>query len=200
MLLCKREVVQKDVSILARYFPVQYEKFGIWKPSGEHYKLLAHLADQLEGQTIIDAGTLTGISALTLGANRNNTVLSYDIDKVEPAYRFEFPQIRFKQLDINLETADVLLSAPLIVLDIDPHDGSQERQFFERLRAIRYRGVVVLDDIHLNARMDAFWGEIEETRFDVTDCAHWSGTGIADFSGRFEVHAICPKCRAVGVG
>jgi hypothetical protein len=44
-----------------------------------------------------------------------------------------------------------------------------------------FKGRLFLDDIHLNPAMKCFWNSISETKADITDIGHWSGSGLVDF-------------------
>jgi hypothetical protein len=51
-----------------------------------------------------------------------------------------------------------------------------------------YRGIVILDDIHLNDHMNTFWNNITQKKHDVTNVGHFSGTGIIIFDqSRFQI-------------
>ena len=41
-----------------------------------------------------------------------------------------------------------------------------------------YRGMLFLDDIHLNTAMIRFWDGISELKEDLTDLGHLSGSGL----------------------
>lgn len=62
------------------------------------------------------------------------------------------------------------------------HDGEFENQFYAFLNKNDYRGLLFLDDIHLNQPMTDFWNAIREPKEDLTDLGHWSGSGLVDFS------------------
>ena len=46
----------------------------------EHYRLLAHISSYYNDETILDIGSYKGGSALALSFNKNNTVISIDIE------------------------------------------------------------------------------------------------------------------------
>jgi hypothetical protein len=85
----------------------------------------------------------------------------------------------------------VKAGASLLLLDTAPHDGVLERRVVAELAAAGYRGLLVLDDIQLNDAMKAAWAAIvaeaaspacaTRRAIDVTDHAHWSGTGVVAF-------------------
>ena len=190
-----------DVSFLQKWYPEDYNLYDLNSPSqkinnvvkGEHYKLLNFFSTLYKDCTLIDGGSKSGISALALGYNKNNKVISYDLHKVCPKYEVEYQNIHFVQKNILLEDKSVLLSAPLILLDLDPHDGIQETKFFELLRSINYKGLIILDDISTEltpkyfSGMKKFWDSIPEKKWDITLVGHGSGTGLVSFGVDIEV-------------
>lgn len=164
-------------------------------PGREHYRLLGHLASQLPaGSVVADVGTYLGYSALALSAAPGVArVLSYDVHDCM-ADAGGLPTAKDREL-IELvvspggcfDAMDDICRCPLIVLDVDPHDGVQERRFMAELERRGYRGVVVCDDINLNDEMRAFWRDVRQPKRDLTHAGHWSGTGIAVFGDAFYV-------------
>lgn len=174
-------VDQVDLSPLSGF--VAHEpsrKFFLDTDFREHYRLLAHLGGQLQGGLIFDVGTYRGYSALALGYAPANRVVSYDLvdyrelgDEPLPG-RIEFC-IGDACNDVRLPKAD------LVLLDTS-HDGIYEARFYQHLQQSGFKGLLVLDDIHLNPEMEAFWENISEPKWDATRLGHWSGTGLVDFS------------------
>tara|TARA_R110000851_G_scaffold94442_1_gene205265 strand:+ start:365 stop:952 length:588 start_codon:yes stop_codon:yes gene_type:complete len=190
MKLDLREVKNTDVSYIEEFYPSYYNLFKMDEASsnqrGEHYKLVKYLSDKFSDQTLLDLGTREGISALCMAPTKNK-VVTYDILPIHLPFLNKYTNVEFKQLDINLETKENLLQSPLMLLDVDPHDGKQETVFLKTLRDIKYKGLVVLDDIRLNPHMIQMWESIPETKYDLTAWGHFSGTGLVDFSGELEV-------------
>jgi hypothetical protein len=152
----------------------------------EHYKLLAYLAEQVQGRDIFDIGTHRGASALALSSNPANHIYSFDIQHLYPLPKAS--NVTWS-LD-NLMTAEgrapweeKLLGSAFIFLDIDPHDGVLEYEFYTWLKEKDYKGFVICDDIwYFKGMRDAFWYRIPAAeKVDVTDLGHWSGTGIVRF-------------------
>jgi hypothetical protein len=145
----------------------------------EHYRLIAHLSSFFQGSTIFDIGTNKGYSSLALSHNPDNSVVSYDlVECKELGFPEELTNIEYRLGDVRQDSR--LLSSPLIMLDTN-HDGEFEHEFYDFLRANRYKGLLFLDDIHLNEPMKAFWQHIREPKEDVTDLGHWSGSGLVVF-------------------
>lgn len=184
--IVKRDVLNMDISHLQN----SQCPWPEWnKVEGEHQKLCAYLSTKFNGEILIDAGTSYGNSAIALSYNTKNTVRTYDI-----AYN-DFESLRQRgniiplQKDINTEDVNVLLSSPLIMLDIDPHDGVQEAVFTDLLKSINYEGYVMCDDIHFNSSMSNWWNSIDLEKYDVTEIGHHHGTGLICF-GNVQVEII----------
>lgn len=158
------------------------------KPGKEHYKLLSHLSTLYNNCNIIDIGSHRGSSACALSYNPTNTVMSFDIinNVTNEAIR-EIPNIKFIIANIFEHLSlfkDLLMNAPIIFLDIDPHEGNMEYDFYLQLKEWNYQGILVCDDIwHFESMRNNFWYKIEDQyKYDVTDWGHWSGTGIVTFN------------------
>ena len=85
------------------------------------------------------------------------------------------------------ESEDIIKSSKLMFLDLDPHDGIQEKKFIEWLEKIEYNGVIICDDIEWFPAMSRWWNELKQTKYNVTKYGHGSGTGIIDFSNKLEL-------------
>lgn len=155
-------------------------------PGREHYKLLDFVSRAYHHTTILDVGTQRGRSCFAMGkANLTNIIHTFDIvDKVQT--RSEFPSNVFFRLANLWDEAtfrahlDLIKSASVIFLDVDPHDGTMELDFYIKLKAIQWPGILLLDDIHLSPEMEKlFWNRIPDAeKLDLTDKGHWSGTGV----------------------
>lgn len=149
-------------------------------PAGvEHYRLLAHLSQRMRGRLMLDVGTFHGASALALSACAETRVVSFDLvnHRTSPIER---DNLEFRLGDV-LDSPDLIVEAGLILLDTF-HDGAFEHRFYEGLEAVGYVGLLLLDDIYLNASMQGFWHGMRRRRWDCTHLGHWSGTGLVSFS------------------
>lgn len=162
------------------------------EPGNEHYKLIAHLSDQCpDGVNVVDVGTYMGFSATALAHNSKVNVVTYDlVDHLSTVVAAgkktctTLPNVisKFKNiLTHEGELKHIVDTAPLVVLDVDPHDGVQEVDIIRALIEHDYKGIVVCDDIHLNEPMENFWRWVPLKKIDVTQLGHWSGTGIIVF-------------------
>lgn len=143
----------------------------------EHYRLLMYVSTLYNDEVIFDVGTNKCMSALALSYNKSNRVKTYDIVKLLP----ENPNVDNIEYILGDSTKDLdLEKCPVIFLDVD-HDGLYEDIFYEHLKSINWKGILILDDIHLNEPMKKFWNRIEEKKYDITNIGHWSGTGLVVF-------------------
>jgi SAM-dependent methyltransferase len=173
-----------DLSYHATRIPdPEYQGYFLGKPGAEHYRLLAYFTSILEGENIIDIGTYKGCSALALSLNRSNTVHTFDIEN-HCTLGAIAPNVNI-YVDSILRPAykPLIMDSSLILLDTF-HDGAFENEFLQYLRDINYEGRVLLDDIHLNPEMRAFWHGIPEDKVDLSAIGHHSGTGLVIFKNR----------------
>jgi hypothetical protein len=160
--------------------------------SNEHYRLLAHLSGLYPGKTLFDIGTHRGDSALAL-SHAGNPVESFDIvDNIgarERPANVHYNLEDLFDLTVREKWKTKLLGSPIILIDVDPHEGTREYEMVQWLQKNKYRGAVVLDDIrHFPAMQDNLWSRIDPRhKTDVTALGHWSGTGIVSFTHRVEV-------------
>jgi predicted O-methyltransferase YrrM len=166
------------------------------KPAGdEFYRLISFIAQNMpDGSSLVDIGTYFGLSAVALASNPKCTVKTYDIyDHItEDSTAFTVKNLENVEYCLKdcMDDGDVLAAAKVIILDVDPHDGAQETDIMAKLRAVGFKGIVILDDINLNEKMKAFWSEIPERKLDITSYGHWSGTGIVYFSDEIRVDFV----------
>lgn len=159
-------------------------------PGSEHYKLLAWLSTQFNDVDIFDIGTHMGASSAALSYNKSNRIISFDIIHTRLVCRKETCEYNLENLwdpSIREKWCQRLLNSPLIFLDIDPHDGVMEYEFYNWLKSNNYKGILVLDDIwYFKGMRDNCWYHISSKKYDFTYLGHWSGTGIVDFSGKIK--------------
>lgn len=157
-------------------------------PGKEHYKLLAYLASLYNNVDIFDIGTYYGYSALALASgNKNNRVLSFDLEmKGSPPKASNIFYYFNNLMESSGQTIwkKRLLESPLIMLDIDPHEGTREYNFYIWLRENKYQGIVICDDIvNFKEMRDNFWDKVApQHKMDITKFGHWSGTGLIYFN------------------
>jgi predicted O-methyltransferase YrrM len=159
---------------------------------GEHYRLLAGLVQELQPSMMIEVGTYTGLSALSLLHNLGpqSRLVTFDlIDwKAIPETCLterDFADGRLRQVlgdlgDISemKRHADLLRSADFFFLD-GPKDGVFEQKFLDNLTAIGLvkQPVLVFDDTRI-WNMLRIWREIRKPKLDLTSFGHFTGTGM----------------------
>lgn len=159
-------------------------------PGREHYKLLSYLSTLFNNTHIIEIGTHLGDSAVALSYNKTNVLYTFDIiDKVSQEKK-QIDNVKFIIDDVmtNIETRekwkDILLSSAFIFLDVDPHNGYMEYDFYLFLKENNYSGILICDDInYFQGMRENFWWKIDDQcKSDITHLGHWSGTGLVSFA------------------
>jgi predicted O-methyltransferase YrrM len=166
---------------------------NIWP--GEHYKLLAGLVSVLKPKLIVEIGTATGSSALTLKkflpndgrlvtfditpwAGYPGTILA-DTDFADGSLQQYVDDI--SQRDVFARHKPLLTEADLIFIDA-AKDGVQEQLFLDNFETVAFRRapILVFDDIRL-WNMLRIWNDIRRSKIDLTSFGHWSGTGMVEW-------------------
>lgn len=192
-----------------------YEKFMLSPPGREHYALLNYLSHTFgDCRHVVDIGTRFVASALSMGSNFQTPVWTFDLPsskerhdafrgKTEDEWQDELQKVgvtvKFHNLDLIAVSDDEFkryMNTWFIMLDTAhrPYTKPFEREFFQRLLDMNYRGVLLLDDIDEHDEMRRWWKEVRDgakdgkyTTYDVSSIGHWSGTGLVDFSGQLKV-------------
>lgn len=190
MILVKNIIDNIDMSWLynkAHYLDAPY----IMQCAGaQHYRLLTYISMLYNNIKISDVGTRRGASAYALAYNSFNFVHTYDIDNQWQSYIEKTRPDNVKFHHKNGLDANMHLQSYIIMLDIDPHDGIMERKFIDDLTILKWKGILIIDDIHWNDPMRHFWGNLRGFRkYDVTDYGHRSGCGIINFSNEDMIFA-----------
>jgi predicted O-methyltransferase YrrM len=162
---------------------------------GEHYRLLAGLMQTLQPRGVIEIGTFTGVSALTLRAflPSTSTLTTFDVVPWHQLVNTALTPTDFADGKMTQHIADLsqpealethrhlLETADFFFIDA-AKDGVQERKFLENLRRLHFKmpPILLFDDIRL-WKMLRIWDEIPEDKLDITSLGHWTGTGLVDF-------------------
>ena len=79
---------------------------------------------------------------------------------------------------------EIFLSSKLIFLDIDPHDGKQEKVVTDFLIENNWKGIMVCDDIgtgkeiqNSHPDMLAWWNNVDVRKYNIADSIYSAGTG-----------------------
>ncbi len=174
-----------DVSHLAE----QSLNSNDWLTAGQsEYRLYAWLSTKFNNTTILDVGTRTGGSALALSYNDKNKVISYDLVEQGASSGIKKDNITFKVQDFREDDTLDYDNISIIMIDIDPHDGTAEEEMFEYLEEKGWKGLVLLDDIGPQwPEIEDFWNRITFPRLNVTEIGHMSGTGLVNFDEKHNI-------------
>ena len=158
----------------------EYQGYFMSKSGQEHYRLLAHISQNDDLVDILDVGTLKGCSALAFSVNSKNKVRSFNVGN---EFDLNYTPLNAEFIIDNVLNGNynsVILGSKYIMLDTY-HDGTFEKEFYDHLVSINYKGYLLLDDIHLNFEMERFWGYITKEKYDITNIGHITGTGVVYF-------------------
>jgi predicted O-methyltransferase YrrM len=187
---------QISVSSLGTRVPSGIQYAEVWP--GEHYKLLAGLVRHLGAKSIVEIGTATGLSALTLLLElpSGGRVTTFDVvpwkEYVDGTVLTDgdFGDGRLVQVVDDLQSPTVvqkhletLENADFIFIDA-AKDGVMEQRFIDNLKPLRFKNapIVMFDDIRV-WNMLAIWRRLDRPKLDLTSFGHWSGTGLVDWTG-----------------
>lgn len=164
---------------------------GDWHPSGiSEYRLYAYLSTLFNDTLILDIGTRIGGSALALSYNPKNQVISYDLIE-QGASSIQKQNITWKIKNFMEDDEIDWDKVSIVMIDVDPHDGSQERVMMDWLRDKGWKGILIHDDIGPDwPDTQKMWEEIPEEKFDVTEIGHLSGTGIVNFGNAHKITIV----------
>ena len=131
-----------------------------------------------------------GASALALSYNENNKVATIDIVNDIETDMSDIKNIDFYIGDVYEE--DLIQKSDLILYDTT-HDGNLEKEFHNHLVETEWKGICIWDDIKYGWRGDIrtemvrFWDSIEQDKINITEYAHWTGTGMSFYNCDLEV-------------
>lgn len=168
----------------------------IWP--GEHYRLLSALVQVLQPKLIIEIGTATGYSLLSMKKYLppGSRLVTFDIvpwQKVKNCVLTEkdFLNTGVEQVIGDLtESAtfekhiDLLRQADFVFIDA-AKDGVQEQLFIDKFRSITYERepIFMFDDIKM-MNMVEIWNNLDLPKWDISSLGHWSGTGLVDWTAK----------------
>jgi predicted O-methyltransferase YrrM len=194
MIIEKDNVSSVDLSELLKELPHDQDEFT--QMGGNPYSFYAYVSSLINNKTILDVGTRRGLSALAFSYNKFNKVISYDLQE-QGASNIKKENIEFKIMDFRNDESLDYNNIDIIMIDVDPHDGIQEREMLKFLKDKDWHGILILDDILNNwpvivpganpQEMNNWWNSIEEDKYDVSDVAHFSGTGIVNLGNKYKV-------------
>jgi hypothetical protein len=194
-LIINKEAVQReDITKLAKYQEGWCNpSYMSWNKESGHteYKLYSFLSYNIPwDSTILDIGTLFGGSALALSNNSTQEVLSYDLVKTLAHDNLKKDNIKlfiedWTQNSYNWENIH------LIIIDVEPHDGTLEPPMIQFAVDHGFEGLIVLDDISgMFPGMTEMWGKLPYEKYNVTEIGHFSGTGILNIGHKFQLDFV----------
>ncbi len=169
----------------------------IWP--GEKYKLLSALVVVLQPQIVVEIGTSTGLSAMSIKKHLPVSGRLYTFDlrpwNVVPntvLAESDFADGRMLQITDDLSDklmfenhADVLRNASIVFIDIGVDKlRREEKKILGNFETLNFKTnpIFILNDIRLD-EMVTVWEGIRRPKQDVTSFGHWSGNGLVDWNG-----------------
>jgi 2-polyprenyl-3-methyl-5-hydroxy-6-metoxy-1,4-benzoquinol methylase len=166
------------------------------QPGRQEYRLYSYLTTFFNNIKILDIGTNTGRSAIALSHNPSNNVVSYDIvDHIKNPNHIIYskPNVEFRIKNVLDDlTHEFIKDVKIVMIDID-HFETIEKLILDRLQAIQFSGIILLDDIknhpdeYTNMCMKRLWDNITHPKHDLTNYGHWSGTGIVIMNSDIQI-------------
>jgi predicted O-methyltransferase YrrM len=185
-----RQIDLADVS--ARLEP-DINLLDIWP--GEHYKLLSGLVSVLQPRLIVELGTATGSSALSLKRfqPKGGRLATFDVIPWRQYPGTVLTEVDFADGTLQQYVDDIsqpaqlakhkalLAEADLIFIDA-AKDGMQEQLFLNNFETVEFKSdpLLIFDDIRL-WNMLRIWNDIKRPKLDLTSFGHWSGTGLVQW-------------------
>jgi predicted O-methyltransferase YrrM len=184
---------QCDLSDITERFRTRPKYPEIWP--GEHYKLLAGLVSVIKPAVVVEIGTATGSSALSLRKYlpANGRLVTFDVIpwRNVPGSCLQESDFHDGLLEQRLDdlsqddglrkNIDLLEAAELIFIDA-AKDGFQEQRFLDAFETVHFKKspILVFDDIRV-WNMLKIWNGITRPKLDLTSFGHWSGTGLVQW-------------------
>ena len=184
---------QCDLSDITERFRTRPKYTEIWP--GEHYKLLAGLVSVIKPAVVVEIGTATGSSALSLRKYlpANGRLVTFDVIpwRNVPGSCLQESDFQDGLLEQRLDdlsqddglrkNIDLLEAAELIFIDA-AKDGFQEQRFLDAFETVHFKKspILVFDDIRV-WNMLKIWNGITRPKLDLTSFGHWSGTGLVQW-------------------
>jgi len=163
---------------------------------GTHYRLLAGLMITFKPKQVVEIGTGTGLSCLSMKKflPKGSSITTFDVQGWK-----DYPETHLEEGDFTdgklIQHTDdlrypemvtkhrgILERAEIIFIDA-AKDGVMEQTLMENLRTISFKQKVLLvfDDIRL-WNMLKIWRDIQEPKMDMTSFGNWTGTGFVEWN------------------
>lgn len=173
-----------DLSFLQNSFA------DIWP--GEHYKLLAAFVQILQPEVVIEIGTATGLSALSMLPFFSGRLVTFDV-KDWTSYpntvlkKSDFGRLQQIVADLSdpsvFEQHRSLIAQSSFIFIDATHDGALEKILLDLLATISFKTapLILFDDIRVWTMLK-MWRKIRHPKMDLTSFGHWSGTGVVQLT------------------
>ncbi len=189
----RKEILDEDITGLSKYQEGWCDPSYIsWNQPAGHteYKLYSYLSKKVNSPIILDIGTLFGGSALALSANDKSKVISYDLVELSTHEHLIKNNIEFRVGNFMEDDYDYS-KISLIVIDVEPHDGTLEPPMIEHVVSQGFKGLILLDDISsMFPGMPEMWDSLPYEKYNVTEIGHFSGTGILNIGQKYELDFV----------
>ncbi len=186
-----REARKIDLSeISARIDPSMTKTPNTWP--GQHYKLLAAMIKNRQPKLVIEIGTASGYSCLSLKKSlpADGKIVTFDIIPWQQYPNVvlteeDFADGRLKQQIADLTQPHVFNSFKKLLSQADfifvdaAKDGVMEKTFLNFFESIPFQKplFIFFDDIRLWNMLE-IWREIKRPKIDLTSFGSWSGSGL----------------------
>lgn len=189
----KHEKLKKYSKMISYHYKVWDEKLRLYtdwdvRPGMCEYVLYSHLAKQFKNTIILDVGTGGGGSSKSLADNLHNKVISFDVSK-----RMDIPMspnVEYRIGDFMKDDTIDYSIVSIIMIDVDPHDGIQEKEMVKFLEEEKkWSGILLMDDTDTDTfpEFKKYWQELNYEKYDLTDVGHHSGTGLINFGNKHKI-------------
>ena len=157
------------------------------------YRLLAYLAANMNGNTIVEIGTHHGAYALSLSGNPNVNIYSFDVrrhTRLKDLANVFFELSDLWDIEPREYWMETLLKSEMIVINACfQYSGSKEYEFVQWLKEKEYKGLILCTGFWIHKAMrDNFWYRIPHAeKVDITNLGDARGTGVISFSPRPDI-------------
>ncbi|HWA34030.1 MAG TPA: hypothetical protein VG737_07870 [Cyclobacteriaceae bacterium] len=189
-----RQVSHADIAAKMQAPPYRPE---IWP--GEKYKLLTAIVAVVRPKLVIEIGTSSGLSALSLKKTLpdDGKIVTFDIrpwntHPLRVLSNADFEDGRLVQIVDDISDkhtfdkhASLLSEASLVFIDVGRDEKRrEEKKFLENFAALEFKGnpIFILNDIRLDNMLN-LWHDLQRPKLEVTTFGHWSGNGLVDWNG-----------------
>lgn len=144
------------------------------------YRLLINTSFVFNQKKFVIVGKKQSTTAMALALNDSNNVICFN--KFDDASKF------IKQRNIQFISDNVfdprfkssILESTIVFTEIETL-GDDYKNLYNYLNEIGYKGLLFINNIHLNNDADVFWNSIHKEKYDLTVLGDSQGTGMVNF-------------------